>query len=83
MQTKPVWAWPVVLGVLLTACSTPPGQGRDQRDSVLDAVKSRGQLVCGINDVAPDFGFRQPDGTYAGFDIDYCKGRCCIGDGGA
>ena len=23
--------------------------------------------------MAPGFGFRQPDGTYAGSDIDYCK----------
>jgi general L-amino acid transport system substrate-binding protein len=40
---------------------------------MLDEVKARGRLICGVNDAAPGFGFRQPNGALAGFDIDYCK----------
>lgn len=41
--------------------------------SLLDTVKGRGKLVCGVNQSVRGFGFLQEDGTYAGFDIDFCK----------
>lgn len=39
----------------------------------LEAVRGRGQLVCGVNDQLPGFGSVGSDGTPAGFDIDLCK----------
>lgn len=41
--------------------------------STLDAVRSRGTLVCGVNTGLA--GFAQPDsqGTWRGFDVDYCR----------
>lgn len=47
----------------------PAGTG----GSRLETVKSRGRLVCGVNNAVPGFGFQQPDGSFAGFDIDYCR----------
>jgi general L-amino acid transport system substrate-binding protein len=48
-----------------------PGGG--SHSQILQAVQDRGQLVCGVNDLVPGFGFLEPDGTFSGFDVDYCK----------
>lgn len=40
---------------------------------MLQKVQERGSLICGVNDGVPGFGLVQSDGTYAGFDIDFCK----------
>jgi general L-amino acid transport system substrate-binding protein len=55
-----------------------PGVARAQQApaaaaNTFDAVKSRGQLVCGVNTGLA--GFAQPDsqGVWRGFDIDYCR----------
>ena len=39
----------------------------------LDAIKARGQLLCGVGPASP--GFSNPDdkGAWQGFDVDYCK----------
>ena len=49
------------------------GQQGGQRGSVLDRVKDRGRLICGVNDSVPGFGFVTEAGEYQGFDIDFCK----------
>ena len=40
---------------------------------ILAAVQDRGELICGVNDAVPGFGFATAEGDFAGFDIDYCK----------
>ena len=44
-----------------------------QQGSTLATIKARGKLICGVNKEVPGFGFLKPDGTFSGFDIDYCK----------
>jgi general L-amino acid transport system substrate-binding protein len=39
----------------------------------LDAVKQRGQLVCGVNVGLPGFGAADDKGVWSGLDVDYCK----------
>src|SRR5688572_7736309 len=39
----------------------------------LQAVQDRGVLRCGGNANLPGFGFLAEDGTFSGFDVDYCK----------
>ncbi|MBL8791336.1 MAG: amino acid ABC transporter substrate-binding protein [Rhizobiales bacterium] len=41
--------------------------------STLDEVKSRGKLLCGVNSGLQGFAEKQGDGSWAGFDVDYCK----------
>jgi general L-amino acid transport system substrate-binding protein len=36
-------------------------------------VKARGQLVCGVHNELPGFGYIDADGKNAGFDIDLCR----------
>ena len=44
-----------------------------QTGSLLDTVKSRGKVICGVNNQLPGFGVVDQNGAYAGFDIDFCK----------
>lgn len=53
-------------GTETTAAPAPSGE-------LLAEVQARGSLLCGVNESVPGFGFRNPDGTLSGFDIDFCK----------
>ena len=41
--------------------------------STLDDVKARGSLTCGVNPNLQGFGAKDANGSYAGFDIDFCR----------
>ena len=44
-----------------------------QGGTLLDEVKSRGTLRCGVNNTVPGFGFETAGGEIDGFDIDFCR----------
>jgi general L-amino acid transport system substrate-binding protein len=48
-------------------------------------VKARGKLLCGINPGLQGFAAKAADGTWAGFDVDFCKAvaAAALGDGKA
>jgi len=52
-----------------TAATDQEGQG----GRILEEVKSRGTLNCGVNEAVPGFGFVTEAGDFEGFDIDYCR----------
>ena len=39
----------------------------------LDTVKSRGQLICGVNTTLAGFGIPDSSGAWTGLDVDYCR----------
>ncbi len=39
----------------------------------LEAVKARGNVICGVNGQLPGFSFLDPDGNFSGFDADFCR----------
>ena len=39
----------------------------------LAAVMERGKVVCGGNQAVPGFGYLNEDGSFSGFDIDFCR----------
>ena len=45
----------------------------DPRGDTVQLVKDRGILKCGVKQTQPLFGFREPDGSVVGFDVDFCK----------
>ena len=46
----------------------------DAMDSdLLATVTARGELKCGVNETLPGFGYKTPDGEFAGFDVDLCR----------
>ena len=59
---------PAALVAALVAVSVPA-----LAQKTLEAVKARGQLVCGVSQGLP--GFSNPDakGNWSGFDVDFCK----------
>lgn len=71
----------LVLGALmaLAALAAVPAHA----GKTLDAVKARGQLVCGVNTGLA--GFSQADGTgnWSGLDVDFCRALAAVvlGDG--
>jgi general L-amino acid transport system substrate-binding protein len=41
--------------------------------TTLEKVKARGKLVCGVNTGLAGFATIGPDGSWRGFDVDYCR----------
>jgi general L-amino acid transport system substrate-binding protein len=41
--------------------------------ALLDTVKERDMLICGCNNALPGFGFLEPDGSFSGFDVEFCR----------
>jgi len=39
----------------------------------LETVMARGNLICGVNSQVPGFGYVGADGSFSGFDVDYCR----------
>ncbi len=42
-------------------------------ESRLETVKSRGNLICGVNGQLPGFSFINENGQYSGMDVDLCR----------
>ncbi len=60
---------PISLAVIGAAVAAPAFAGK-----TLDAVKSRGQVVCGVNTSAPGFSAADSQGRWTGLDVDFCRG---------
>lgn len=55
----------VALGLATEAESAPI--------SILDAIKARGKVVCGVQDHAPGFSEVSPSGAWSGMDVEFCS----------
>ncbi len=58
---------------LLAATLLTAGLSASAAAATLDDVKARGKLVCGVNQGLPGFGAQSADGTWTGFDVDFCR----------
>jgi len=56
-----------------TAAQPTEKPAMEEGKGTLATVKERGKIICGVNQAVPGFGFLQSDGSFAGFDIDFCK----------
>ncbi len=56
-----------------TATATVTDEPSGSHSQILQDVLDRGSLNCGVNDSVPGFGNLLADGSFAGFDIDYCR----------
>lgn len=63
----------ILFVALILALLTPLLSIGQAPASTLDTVKARGQLICGVNNGVPGFGFVDQQGNFSGFDIDYCR----------
>jgi general L-amino acid transport system substrate-binding protein len=89
VRSKLIWQLAIVLiGVVFVAAGCNIGgddddEGGEAADTtaapgqtggdLLQRVKNRGNLICGVNDAVPGFGFVTEAGEFQGFDIDYCR----------
>jgi general L-amino acid transport system substrate-binding protein len=62
----------IVLAGLL-AIASPAKAQTDVKSATLDAVKKRGQLVCGVDTGIPGYAFQDSKGEWQGLDIAYCR----------
>ena len=68
MFKLPVKTSLAVLATALTLVSAPAFAGK-----TLDAIKARGQLVCGVNTGLAGFSQADSAGNWSGLDVDFCK----------
>ena len=60
-----------VLGALLIVA---PVRAQNQvKSATLDAVKKRGELICGIDTGIPGYAYQDSKGEWQGLDIGYCR----------
>mgnify|MGYP001336775580 CR=1 FL=1 len=58
----------LTLGSLAALAAAPAHAGK-----TLDAIKSRGQVVCGVNAGLAGFSQADSNGAWSGLDVDFCK----------
>src|SRR5476651_360263 len=68
MNTK---ARTFIVGLVLMVCGLP--QHAIAAEPTLEAVKKRGELVCGVNGVLPGFSFLNAVQQWEGIDVDLCR----------
>jgi general L-amino acid transport system substrate-binding protein len=59
---------PVALALAATLAPSPARAGK-----TLDAVRQRGQVICGVNTSAPGFSAVDSQGRWVGLDVDQCR----------
>ena len=59
---------PLFALALAIACN-----GDDKEGGTVATIQDRGELLCGVKQTQPLFGFKEADGSVSGFDIEFCK----------
>jgi ABC-type amino acid transport/signal transduction systems, periplasmic component/domain len=49
------------------------GASTDAKAGILDTVKQRGSVVCGVSGKVPGFSVPDAQGVWSGMDVDYCR----------
>jgi general L-amino acid transport system substrate-binding protein len=62
----------VALACLLALAGTATAQ-TEVKSPTMDAIKKRGQLVCGVDTGIPGYAFQDSKGAWQGLDIAYCR----------
>ncbi|MBP1464402.1 amino acid ABC transporter substrate-binding protein [Candidatus Chloroploca sp. M-50] len=58
------------------ATTAPPAGGETQQPTPggrIQTILTRGELICGVNQVLPGFGNVDSAGEFSGFDVDFCR----------
>lgn len=84
----PSGAQPTAAADQPTAAAALPGSGAAQPPAsgqTLQQVMDRGQLICGVHGQFQGFGFLDSDGSWSGFDVDFCRAvaAAVLGDANA
>ncbi|MBU1493737.1 MAG: transporter substrate-binding domain-containing protein, partial [Actinobacteria bacterium] len=60
-------------GLLLALMLVATACGDDEGGGLLQTITDRGNVICGVNDAVPGFGFTDETGQFSGFDVEYCR----------
>ena len=79
MATRPggkgtAWLARLALAAGLALAGTALDAAPAKAGAMLDAVRQRGSLRCGVNAGAPGYAAPASDGTWKGFNVDLCRG---------
>ena len=58
---------------LLAVVSGPAMAQGEVKSPTMDAIKKRGQLICGVDTGIPGYAFQDSKGNWQGLDIAYCR----------
>ena len=59
---------------MLTGCGVDKGKIVIEKEvGLLDTVKERGYLICGVNAGLPGFASEDAEGNWSGLDVDFCR----------
>jgi general L-amino acid transport system substrate-binding protein len=83
-QQQPVPSTTVTPTATATPTAAATTKDKDP-EGILERVKARGKLVCGVNGKLPGFSYVDDKGVWSGLDVDYCKAiaAAVLGDGKA
>lgn len=64
-----------MLSLFAVACGDDDdgGEGAGERGNTVQEIVDRDELNCGVKQTQPGFGFKQPDGSVVGFDVEFCR----------
>lgn len=62
-----------LVGFVMAACVAAPASA-----GTLETVKQRGTLVCGVSQGLLGFSEQKPDGSWSGFDVDFCRAVAAV-----
>ena len=63
----------LILGLFALVFATACPGGDDGDGGTVATIQDRGELLCGVKQTQPLFGFKEADGSVSGFDIEFCK----------
>ena len=64
----------VLLALSIVGCGTTiSDNSTEESTSRLETVKTRGNLICGVNGQLPGFSFVDENGEYSGMDVEVCR----------
>ena len=63
----------LILKTAVAALGLTAIAGTAHAQATLDAVKKRGQVICGVSQSLPGFANPDAQGNWAGFDVDMCR----------
>jgi general L-amino acid transport system substrate-binding protein len=70
---RPTGAGALFAGAFLATAMTTAAHAQGSGSATLDAVRARGQLVCGVNGDTAGFALPDSQGVMRGIDADYCR----------
>ena len=59
----------MLIAAALFAVLAAPAMAQDVKSPTMDAIKKRGQLICGVDTGIPGYAFQDSKGNWQGLDI--------------